>query len=98
MGSVMTHKYSNGNHIPREIWAWYGRQLERHGQEEMGKVEWHFDFFENGKKIPQSARLLYRHREDLQKAFPNPFIVGKDGGYYNWFKANGARDLIMLKT
>ncbi len=97
-GTVMTQKYSGGNHIPREIWAWYGRQIERNGQGEVGKVKWHFNFFENGEKIPQSARLLYRHREDLQEAFPNPFTVGKNGGYYGWFKEKGAKDVMKLKT
>ncbi|MGC9964452.1 MAG: hypothetical protein ABSE08_03515 [Syntrophobacteraceae bacterium] len=90
LGNVMTQKYSGGNHTPGEIWAWYARQLKKHGQDELGEIKWHLDFFENGEKIPQPARLLYRQREDLQKAFPNPFKVGENGGYYGWLQCHAS--------
>ncbi len=83
----MTAKYSNGNQIVNELWAWYRLQLKKNGQETLGKTEWHFDFFENGKKIPQPARLLYRQRKDLEEAFPNPFEAGKGESYYSWYCA-----------
>jgi hypothetical protein len=79
-GSVMTQKYSSGNHIVSEIWAWYGRQLEKHGQRELGKVKWFFDFFQNGKQISQSARLLYRQREDLPGGLSESLHSGKRWG------------------
>jgi hypothetical protein len=94
----MTLKYSGGNHIVSEIWTWYGHQLAKHGQQGLVKTKWLFDCFENGERVPQAARLLYRQREDLQKAFPNPFTVGKHGGYYRWFMANGAADVIKPKS
>lgn len=87
-GDTMTLRYCGGNHIVGEIWTWYRRQLQKHGQQELGKLKWDFDFFENGEQIPQQARLLYRQREDLQKAFPNPFTMGKDEGYYRWYREN----------
>ncbi|MGC9964454.1 MAG: hypothetical protein ABSE08_03525 [Syntrophobacteraceae bacterium] len=98
IGNVMTLKYSGGNHIVSEIWTWYGHQLAKHGQQGLVKTKWLFDCFENGERVPQAARLLYRQREDLQKAFPNPFTVGKHGGYYRWFMANGAADVIKPKS
>ncbi len=96
-GNVMTLKYGGGNQIVSEIWTWYGHQLAKHGQEALGKIKWHFDFFENGKKISQYARLLYRKRVKLQESFPNPFTVGERGGYYRWFRMKRIRDLLKLK-
>jgi hypothetical protein len=97
-GNVMTLKYAGGNQIVSEIWAWYGHQLAEHGQAELGEVKWHFDFFENGKKISQAARLLYRQRQNFQDAFPNPFTTGKGGGYYRRFRVKRIKDLMKLKT
>lgn len=90
-GNMMTLKYCGGNHVVGEVWNWYGRQLEKQGHEKIGRTKWHFNFFENGKEVPQSARSLYRKRQDLQDAFPNPFTVGENGGYYAWYLAEGKR-------
>lgn len=88
-GSVMTRRYGNNSRILDEIWQWYRRQLEKHGQKDVGKREWHFGSFQNGQPIPKAARLLYRRREDLQTMFPDPFLSGR-GSYHDWFMAQSA--------
>ncbi len=87
-GRLMTLKYSISNHLITEIWTWYRLQLEKHGQRHFENMNWYFDFFDNGEKIPLAARLLYRERPDLQKAFPDPFATANDGGYFAWYRTN----------
>ena len=85
-GKTMTSIYSGGNPTIDEIWTWYRLGLDKFGQNNLGNVKWFYDNFENGDKIPIPARLLYRSREDLQSAFPNPYSVDEGGGYWNWYK------------
>ncbi|MGC8490830.1 MAG: hypothetical protein ACP5SH_03735 [Syntrophobacteraceae bacterium] len=96
-GSMMTVKYSGGNQAVAQIWEWYGLQLQKHGHEELGKLKWYFDFYENKKEIPQTARLQYRKRKDLQERFPNPFAVGNSGGYYRWYRTRSFGHIFNLK-
>jgi hypothetical protein len=48
---------------------------------------WKYGQFSNGEPIPKDARILYRHRKDLQLAFPNPFNSAGDS-YYSWLQSN----------
>ena len=72
-GLYMTQRYSNGNQVPLEIWAWYQRQLKANGQEILRNQKWSYDYYNNGVKITNDDRQIYRQRKDLQEAFPNPF-------------------------
>jgi hypothetical protein len=75
-----------GNDLVREIWDWYDRQLIAHGQNELGALDWTYNYFDNGEKISDEMRNCYRSRLDLQQAFPNPFDTrAANGGYYQWW-------------
>jgi lipopolysaccharide biosynthesis glycosyltransferase len=83
-GSVMTDRYSQGNSIVNELWDWYKRELEENGQAVWGSMKCFYDSYENGEEIPKAARVLYRNREDLMRAFPDPYRVDDQGGYWGW--------------
>lgn len=68
-----------------ELWRDYALALKANGQETVGKMKWKYLCFDNGEKISDAMRYLYRDREDLKKAFENPF---KSDGYLAWYKAN----------
>jgi hypothetical protein len=95
LGNTMTERYAQDNLEVYEIWAWYEREVVRSTNPKIPKGWWLYGRFENGVTIPKSARELYRHREDLKKAFPEPRSVGKNS-FYSWLVANS--DLISNAT
>lgn len=69
-----------------ELWDWYGKQLEIHGQADFSRMEWEYDRFNNGSKITQEMRLLYREKKYLQTTFPFPFSDNKTfGSFKDWY-------------
>ena len=68
---------------------WYIDECERHGQSSMGRIPCVYASFDNGEPITKMHRILYREREDLQRAFPDPFATGdRQSSYFHWFAAN----------
>ena len=85
VGEVMTQKYAGENVEIYELWSWYERLLERYHAPEIPPGWWHYGFFDNGDAITATARRLYRLRDDLQDAFPDPFAVGPDT-FFTWMR------------
>ncbi|BCS87981.1 hypothetical protein [Pseudodesulfovibrio sediminis] len=86
-GATMLAKYASSNTVVNELWDWYARQLERHGQEQLGRCPWAYSVFDNGEKIENAMRRLYRDRKDLQISFPDPFDTSReDGGFLAWWQ------------
>lgn len=85
MAEIMSERYSNDIAV-FELMSWYRRQLDRMGQQEFGNQPWYYGNFDNGKAIPDEARVLYRKRLDLQYQFNNPFAVEEEPSYYRWWK------------
>ena len=52
-------------------------------------LRWTPERFDNGEPITRAHRVLYRRREDLQQAFPNPYATADvKASYYWWFRVN----------
>lgn len=68
---------------------WYIAECEREGQSTLGKLPCIYGRYDNGESIQKMHRLLYRDRQDVQRAFPDPFST-KDinRSYLDWYKAN----------
>ncbi len=62
-----------------EIERHYEEAIARRGQKYLAAVPPAYDFFDNGEAIPAEARKLYRLHDDLQEAFPDPYVT--EGGY-----------------
>ena len=86
--NVVTSLTSGGaNPVVNELWDWYIRQLEDNGHGLMGKARSFYETFDNGTKIEQDMRVLYRESPDLQRVFPNPFDTSNGkGGYLTWWR------------
>jgi hypothetical protein len=83
----MTEKYAADNIEALEIWNWYKRALINHANPSIPKNYWAFGTFENGTKIPKSARVLFRGRLDLYDSFEDPYQNGS-GSYLEWLTNN----------
>lgn len=85
VGDMMTMRYAKDNIEIYELWRWYRDAVVSNTDPRIPNKYWHYGFFDNGVKIPKTARKLYRDRSDLRNNFKNPFHV--DNGYYGWLEA-----------
>ena len=85
---IMLNKYGKESPVLFELRDWYIRECERNGQSELGKLPSKYAFFDDGTLITNAQRLLYRDREDLKMAFPDPFSTQDKGGYKAWYAQN----------
>lgn len=68
---------------------WYVDECERQGQRTLGALPCVYASFDNGEPITRMHRILYREREDLQRAFPDPFATRDErASYFHWFATN----------
>jgi hypothetical protein len=73
-----------------EIWSWHKRQVQRYTDPTIPLGWWKYAQYSNGSQITKAARELYRNREDLRRAFLNPFDA--DGkSYYAWLEKEHRR-------
>ena len=86
---TMSQKNATGNDTVAELVDWYLRTTENLGKDPLSQVKWAFGSFSDGSKIPPAARFVYRERLDLQKEYPNPFLVER-GGFKKWWETQGA--------
>lgn len=81
------HLIHDRQHCIYDVWEWYLGQLARHGQNEIGDVEWHYARFANKELIHNDMRRIYAKRNDLQRAFMDPFaITAGQTGFYEWWQ------------
>ena len=88
VGDMMTRKYAGNNLAVYELWWAYRQWVEQASIEEWPVGWWKYGYFDNGKKIPKAAREIYRDRQDLQQAFPNPFRTNGSRNYFDWYSEN----------
>ncbi|WP_295219091.1 hypothetical protein [uncultured Brevundimonas sp.] len=88
LGDIMTKRYALDNFPVYELWAWYRDQVALATGMDVPHGYWAFGFYDDGAAISKDQRVLYRHRKDLQKAFPNPYASG-DGTLQSWLSNEG---------
>ena len=77
---IMLKKYAKNKQL-FDLRNWYIDQQDENGQKQLGKEPSIYQVYSNGEPITKDQRVLYRKREDLKKAFPNP-----DVDYLEWYK------------
>ena len=88
VGDTMMERYAGNSLAPREIWAWYHRELARHSAAVLVPPGWwHYGRFADGTPVPLAARRFYASRWDLRAAFEDPWSTG-DGTYLAWLRAH----------
>jgi hypothetical protein len=85
IGDAMTQRYALDNVEVYELVNWYKRELVLQTVPEGDRHKWVYGFFSDGTPIPKPARVLYRNRKDLKRAFPDPFDAS-EGGYLAWLR------------
>lgn len=88
LGDAMTRRYAGRNYPVYEIWSWYKRQVAAATDPAIPERYWAYGAYADGTPIPKADRVFYRRREDLQKAFPDPFAAGA-GTYREWRAGGG---------
>jgi hypothetical protein len=75
-----------------ELRDWYISRCEELGQSSLSKIPCVYNSFGNGSRISDAHRFLYRRREDLMRAFPDPFDASDPGhSYFHWYEKHGAQ-------
>ena len=87
---VMLQRYGQASPVLYELRDWYIAECERHGQSVLGSLVSKYSCFSDGQLIHRDYRVLYRHRMDLQIAFPNPFLISGKNCFRAWFDAHPA--------
>ncbi len=67
----------------------YEEMMNNNGQEQHGKTQFKYAFYNNGKKIEKRDRKLFRTRTDVYNYFDNPF----DNECYLWMRKNNRTDI-----
>lgn len=96
-GFGMLMRYASNQTIAHELWATYGKDLLAEGQGDARYRNWHYGQFENGEPIPLVARRLYRARQDVQHAFPEPYSVAEPC-FLSWWRAEIAQGNIAAPS
>ena len=84
-GDAMTRRYAGDNTEVYELWWWYRHEVARETDPAIPKGWWHYGTFDNGVAIGKHVRELFRDRQDLRKAYTNPYKTGPDS-LFEWLK------------
>lgn len=89
---AMLKKYGATMPALFELRRWYLAECDRLTAQVPVVDEWRLARFGNGEPISQEHRVLYREREDLQAAFPDPYPTDDvNASFYHWFEVNYRR-------
>lgn len=87
---IMLNKYGNSSPVLKELRQWYIDVCEEQGQSSVGRVPSIYQFFDNGERITQAHRVIYRWRSDLAEMFTNPYQTQDPAtSYMHWFAEHG---------
>lgn len=86
--SAMAWKNAGDQPAVGELIRWYQAQMAKSERDPLCNVPWAFGCFDDGTPIPKAARVIYRDRHDLQRAFPDPFDTS-GGGFKAWWESQG---------
>jgi hypothetical protein len=86
--AVMARKNAPGNRAVEELVHWYEDQTSLDKDDPISKVKWRYGCYSDGTPIAAWHRRLYRARQDLQVAFPDPFATSSERpGLLGWMQA-----------
>ena len=89
---IMLERYGADSPVLLELRKWYIARCEELGQSVLGKIPCIYTTFKNGRRITDAHRLLYRRREDLMHAFPDPFDTSDPKhSYFHWYEAHAPK-------
>jgi len=66
----------------------YRDLLYSKGFKEDRELPWKYDYFDNGVRIPDAARKMYRESKQLQRKYANPFSTRGRDNYFSWMNSS----------
>ncbi|MCF6252846.1 MAG: hypothetical protein L3J75_16490 [Methylococcaceae bacterium] len=87
--------YSNNSPVAVELFNWYENKLEKTDNDPLAATPWAYGVFDDSQVISKLQRTVYRTREDLYKAFSNPFEVDSSNEhmtYKAWWDMIGSSE------
>lgn len=85
----LLNRFARGYPAAFELWDFYGKQLDKYGYDDPLLKHWKYADFDNGVKISNRARKIYRENTDLQHQFPAPFRTQLKESFYEYLSAHG---------
>ncbi len=79
------------------LFAGYGAALDQAGWEETARLPYAYGCFDNGARIPEQARRLYRDLGPERARFGSPFETAHPGSFFEWLTAPGDTGLAPLE-
>jgi hypothetical protein len=81
----MAWKHAADQPTVQALVNWYAATIAELGRDPLAATPWAYGAFSDGVPVPAAARMVYRERVDLQRAFPDPLIAGFKG----WWETQG---------
>ncbi len=88
-GLGMLMRYAADQDVAHELWDNYAADLREADNRNPAYKNWLLATFSNGEAIPLAARRLYRVRDDVRAAFPDPYRGEGANCFLAWWRANG---------
>lgn len=86
---LVAQHYAVNSPVVFQMIDWYEAAIKVAAVDPLSQHQWAFAKFDNGEPISKLQRRVYRTREDLQQAFPEPF---DSTGFLAWWKTTGAAE------
>lgn len=86
---AMLNKYAQNMPKLFLLRDWYIAECKRLDNPEFSQRKWQFNYYNDGEKVLNEHRIVYRKRLDVQQKFPDPF----DSSYYKWFNAEKPNEI-----
>lgn len=71
------------------LFAGYAAALDQAGWEETARLPYAYGSFDNGARVPEQARRLYRDLGPERSRFGNPFEAGHPDSFFEWLTRPG---------
>jgi hypothetical protein len=81
---MMLTKYARAGSPLFALHDWYIAEMEKEGQRELGAIRFAYSSYDDGAPIDRRHRFVYRNRNDLKSAFPDPFAVSNGHSFHRW--------------
>ena len=90
---VQAQRFAPGNPSVRLLIDWYTKASRTVAGDRLALMPWSFGSYSNGVPIARRDRAIYRQREDLQRAYPDPFdssglvtSSGRAPSFFTWLR------------
>jgi hypothetical protein len=82
---IMAGKYGHDQPLLEQLIRWYQESCRKFESNPEDNPVWQLSHFQDGTAILPAMRKIYRERDDLKKAFPDPFAVSGNS-FLMWWK------------